>query len=50
MLQSNARMQIDMLFAALLVLAVFAIALYAAVDAVLRRLISWAPDRVPDDD
>lgn len=50
MLQSNARMQIDMLFAALFVLAVFAIALYAAVDLILRRLISWAPDRLPDDD
>ncbi|MCC7047267.1 MAG: ABC transporter permease [Alphaproteobacteria bacterium] len=50
MLQSNARMQIDMLFAALLVLAVFGVALYATLDAVLRRLISWAPDAVPDDD
>lgn len=50
MLQSNARMQIDMLFAALLVLAIFGVALYAAVDAVLRRSISWAPDRLPDDD
>jgi len=50
MLQSNARMQIDLLFAALLVLAVFAIALYGAVDALLRRLIPWAPERLPDDD
>ncbi|MCC6470207.1 MAG: ABC transporter permease [Alphaproteobacteria bacterium] len=50
MLQSNARMQIDMLFAALLVLAVFGVALYATVDGLLRRLISWAPDAVPDDD
>lgn len=50
MLQSNARTSIDMLFAALFVLAVFAIALYGVVDLILRRLISWAPDRLPDDD
>ncbi len=50
MLQSNARMQIDMLFAALLVLAVFAVALYALVDRALRRLISWDADRLPAED
>jgi len=50
MLQSNARMQIDLLFAALLVLALMAVALYALVDFLLRRAIPWAPDRLPDDD
>ncbi|MCK6451564.1 MAG: ABC transporter permease [Alphaproteobacteria bacterium] len=50
MLQSNARMQIDMLFAALLLLATFSMALYALVDALLRRLIAWAPERLSDDD
>jgi len=47
MLQANARMQVDVLFAALLVLAVFAVALYALVDAGLRRAISWDADRLP---
>ncbi len=50
MLQSNARMQIDMLFAALLVLAVFAVGLYALVNAALRRAISWDSDRLPPED
>lgn len=50
MLQSNARMQIDMLFAALLLLAGFSMTLYALVDMLLRRLIDWAPDRIDDDD
>lgn len=43
MLQANAQMQIDLLFAALLVLAIFAIAFYAAIDAGLRRLVPWQP-------
>lgn len=43
MLQSNAQMQIDLLFAALFVLAAFAIAFYAAIDALLRRLVPWQP-------
>ena len=50
MLQANARMQIDMLFAALLVLAVFAVGLYALVDAALRRAIAWDSDRLPPED
>ncbi len=50
MLQANARMQTDMLFAALLVLAVFAVGLYALVDAGLRRAISWDSDRLPQED
>lgn len=43
MLQANARMQIDVVFAALLVLALVAVALYYAIDAALRRLIPWLP-------
>lgn len=43
MLQANARMQIDVVFAALLVLGVVAVTLYYAIDALLRRLIPWLP-------
>ncbi len=46
MLHSNARMQIDVSFAALFLLAVFAVGLYAAVDAGLKRALPWqAEDR-----
>jgi len=41
MLHANARMQIDVMFAALLVLAVIAVALYAAVDRLARALTPW---------
>ena len=41
MLQANARMQVDVMFAALFVLAVFAVGLYAAVDAGLKRALPW---------
>lgn len=44
MLHANARMQTDVMFAALTILAVFAIALYAGVDALLRRALPWQPD------
>ncbi|EKV30899.1 Hydroxymethylpyrimidine ABC transporter, transmembrane component [Caenispirillum salinarum AK4] len=44
MLQANARMQVPMMFAALFVLAVFAVALYTAVDVLLRRALPWVPD------
>lgn len=44
MLHANARMQIDLLFAALVVLAVFAVLLYAALDAGLRRALPWQAD------
>ena len=43
MLHANARLQIDVMFAALLVLAVFALAVYFLVDAFLRRLVHWQP-------
>ncbi|PWC55564.1 ABC transporter permease [Azospirillum sp. TSO22-1] len=44
MLHANARMQVDLLFAALFVLGAFAVALYAATDALLRRALPWLPD------
>ncbi len=47
MLQANARMQIPLLFAGLVTLAVFAVALYLIVDALLRRLISWQVETLP---
>lgn len=44
MLQANARMKVDLMFAALLVLALFALGLYFVVDACLRRLLYWQAD------
>jgi putative hydroxymethylpyrimidine transport system permease protein len=44
MLHANARMQTDMVFAGLTVLVVFSVTLWAAVGALTRRLIHWAPD------
>ncbi|MBT6116369.1 MAG: ABC transporter permease, partial [Rhodospirillaceae bacterium] len=50
MLHANARMQIDVMFAALFTLAVMAVALYYAVDAGLRRLVSWQAETDPTND
>jgi putative hydroxymethylpyrimidine transport system permease protein len=44
MLHANGRMQIDLLFAALFVLAGMAILLYYGLDALLRRLVPWQPE------
>lgn len=44
MLQANARMQVDLMFAALFVLAGFAVVLYAAVDRGLRVALPWQPE------
>ena len=41
MLHANARMQVDVMFAALFVLAVMAVALYALVDRAARALTPW---------
>ena len=41
MLHANARMQVDVMFAALVVLAAMAVALYVAVDRLARRLTPW---------
>jgi putative hydroxymethylpyrimidine transport system permease protein len=43
MLHANGRMQTDLMFAALLVLAVMAVGLYALVDRGLAAAITWAP-------
>ncbi|WP_119419205.1 ABC transporter permease [Desertibaculum subflavum] len=48
MLHANARLQVDLMFAALLVLAVMATLLYLAVDRLVRRLVPWAPDASTD--
>ena len=44
MLNANARMQTDVCFAALLILVLMTVLLWLAVDALLRRLINWAPE------
>jgi putative hydroxymethylpyrimidine transport system permease protein len=51
MLQANARLKIDLMFAALLVLAVLGLALYFAVDVAVRRAIPWqsVPAAAEDD-
>ena len=45
MLHANARMQIDMMFAALALLSAMALILYFIVDAGLRRLIFWQTEQ-----
>ena len=44
MLHANGRMQIDLMFAALLTLSLFAVALYFTIDAGLRRALLWQAD------
>jgi len=44
MLHANARMRVDLMFAALFVLAVMSVGLYALVDAGLRRALPWQAD------
>jgi putative hydroxymethylpyrimidine transport system permease protein len=41
MLHANARMQVDVMFAALFVLGVFAVGLYYTVDVAVRRAVPW---------
>jgi putative hydroxymethylpyrimidine transport system permease protein len=43
MINANARIETDLMFAALAILAAMAITLYVAVDHALRRLLRWAP-------
>jgi len=50
MLQANARMQIPLMFAALLTLTLFSVGLYLAVDRLLRRLLPWQADALSDND
>ena len=44
MLNANARIQTDVMFAALFVLAMMAILLWVLVDRVLKRVLFWTPD------
>ncbi len=44
MLQANARVQTDLMFAALILLAICAVTLYATVDLATRRLLVWQAD------
>ena len=44
MLNANARIQTDLMFAALFVLSLMTILLWIAVDRMLRRILFWAPD------
>ena len=43
MLHANARMQIDVMFAALTILAAASLALYFLVDRLMDRLVFWQP-------
>jgi putative hydroxymethylpyrimidine transport system permease protein len=49
MLHANGRMQIDLLFAALFVLAAMAVTIYFTIDWLLRRLLPWQPDSLAHD-
>jgi putative hydroxymethylpyrimidine transport system permease protein len=44
MLHANARMQVDLMFAAVLVLAAMALTLFLAVDRGARALVPWQPE------
>jgi len=46
MLHANGRLQTDLMFAALLTLAVFAVLIYFIVDGGLRRALPWQPDHL----
>lgn len=50
MLHANGRMQIDVMFASLFVLAIIAVTIYFIVDAGLRRLLIWQPESHPSND
>jgi putative hydroxymethylpyrimidine transport system permease protein len=48
MLHANGRSQTDLMFAALFVLAAMALALWFALDAALRAILPWQPDRISE--
>jgi putative hydroxymethylpyrimidine transport system permease protein len=48
MVQANARMQTDLMFAAVVLLAVMGIGLWSGVDALLRHWLHWAPESNAD--
>ena len=45
MINANARIETDVMFAALFILSAVAISLYVLVDRLLRRLLYWVPER-----
>ncbi|MEM6903249.1 MAG: ABC transporter permease [Pseudomonadota bacterium] len=47
MLQANGRMQIDLMFAALVVLSVMAVSLYLTIDFLIRRATRWRREERP---
>ena len=49
MLHANGRMQVDLMFAAILVLAAMTLALWLAVDRGGRRLVGWQAETLPRD-
>ena len=49
MLHANARMQVDLMFAALVVLAAMALILYFTVDRLLRLAVPWQADTLWQD-
>ena len=49
MLHANGRMQVDLMFAALFVLATFSVIAWKLLDAALRRGLPWQPDALPAD-
>ena len=50
MLHANGRMQTDLMFAALLTLAAFAVLLYFGLDAVLRRALPWQAETLAEEE
>jgi putative hydroxymethylpyrimidine transport system permease protein len=44
MMNANARMQIDLMFAALFTIIIFSLALYFTIDALLRAALPWQPE------
>jgi putative hydroxymethylpyrimidine transport system permease protein len=50
MLHANARMQADVMFAALVTLAAMAVGLFFAVDGLLRRMLPWQPETLPSEE
>ena len=47
MLNANARIQTDLMFAALFVLSLMTVLLWIAVDRLLRRILFWVPETTP---
>lgn len=50
MLNANAKMQVDYMFAALFLLAAFGVTLYFTIDVLLRHLTRWQYEKSPFDD